>query len=523
MFHFSEKHANKIERFFDSELVHIEGDCAGKPFVLEPWQRKIVRELFGWRRDSDGSRRYRYAYIEVPRKNGKSTFAAGIALFLLLCDGEQRPQVYSCAGDRAQASIVHKMARRMIEVGSQNLRQKTKLRQYRIEATANGGWYEATSAEAYTAHGRNPHGIVFDELHNQPTRELWDAMISGRGARRNPLVVAITTAGHDRSSICWEMHERALAAMADPESDPTLYPAIWAADEDDDWTSESVWAKANPNLGVSVSLEFLREECRNAIANPQAENTFRNLYLNQWTQQSVRWIQMSHWDACRRDFGPEDFLGQPAWVGVDLAATRDLNAIAICWERDGTYYVHCEHIMPEDPVDVRSRQDRLTIKNWADRGLIRTTPGNVSDYQVIWDRIAELCQRYDVRSIEYDPWGPGRIMGQQLERMGVDPGVLHEFPQQLRHFALPCKEFERRIVSGTFAHTGDPVLRWEAENVCAFRDASDNIRPDKSRSGSKIDGIVATIMALGSAVSSAANWSMYDQIAAEERLQEAQT
>ena len=242
-FHFSEEHAARAERFFSQLRVYVEGEKAGQPFVLEDWQRKIVRDLFGWLRE-DGTRRYRIAYIEVPRKNGKSTFAAGIALALLLADKEQRPQVYSCAGDRDQARIVFNAARAMLERAHDVLKSKVELRQYQVRARANGGWYEACSADDYRGHGLNPHGIIFDELHVQPNRLLWDAMLSGRGARRQPLVVAITTAGHDRSSICWEMHQRAASAITNPDSDPTFYGCIYGAGDKDDWTSEEVWRKA---------------------------------------------------------------------------------------------------------------------------------------------------------------------------------------------------------------------------------------------------------------------------------------
>ena len=218
---FSEQAAQRVEKFFETQLRYVEGAKAGQPFLLEEWQRKIVRDLFGWLRE-DGTRRYRIAYIEVPRKNGKSTFAAGIALYLLLCDREERPQVYSCAGDREQAGIVFRAARERVSGGTPSLQAEAELRQYEIRGTRRGGWYAATSAEAYSAHGMSPHGIIFDELHTQPNRMLWDAMLSGRGARANPLVVAITTAGHDRSSIRWEMHQRAAAAIANPDSDPTF-------------------------------------------------------------------------------------------------------------------------------------------------------------------------------------------------------------------------------------------------------------------------------------------------------------
>jgi phage terminase large subunit-like protein len=495
-FHFSEEHATRAERFFSELLVFVEGEKAGKPLKLEEWQRKIVRELFGWVRP-DGGRRYRIAYIEVPRKNGKSTFAAGIALYLLLADKEQRPQVYSCAGDRDQARIVFNAARAMIERGGEPLKAKAELRQYQVRARSNGGWYEACSADDYRGHGLNPHGIIFDELHVQPNRLLWDAMLSGRGARRQPLVVAITTAGHDRSSICWEMHQRAVAAIADPDSDPTFYGVIYGAGDRDDWTSEEVWAKANPNLGVSVSLEFLREECTAARNNPAHENMFRNLYLNQWTEQAVRWIQVEHWDQCREDVTLEDFAGEPCYMGLDLASTRDINALSMLFRRDDAYYVFNRYWMPAEAKDIRAKQDRAQAKRWAEQGLIQQTDGNVTDYGVVCADICELAERFDLQLLGYDPWGPARALAQQLTASGFPADKLREFRQNISSFAAPSKEFERLVTSHQIHHDGDPVLRWMVSNVAAERDRNDNIRPSKSKSADKIDGVVAMIMALG--------------------------
>lgn len=498
-FTFSEEHATRAERFFSELLVFVEGEKAGKPLKLEEWQRKIVRDLFGWVRP-DGGRRYRLAYIEVPRKNGKSTFAAGIALYLLLADKEQRPQVYSCAGDRDQARIVFNAARAMVERGSEPLKAKAELRQYQIRSRANGGWYEACSADDYRGHGLNPHGIIFDELHVQPNRLLWDAMLSGRGARKQPLVLAITTAGHDRSSICWEMHQRAAAAIANPDSDPTFYGCIYGAADKDDWTSEEVWRKANPNLGVSVSLEFLREECTAARNNPAHENVFRNLYLNQWTEQAVRWLPMEHWDECQEDISLEDFAGEPCWMGLDLASTRDINALSMLFRRDGEYFVFVRYWMPAECKDIRGKQDRAQAKRWAEQGLIQQTDGDVTDYGVICADICDLAERFDLQILGYDPWGPARALAQQLTASGFPADKLREFRQNIGSFAAPSKEFERLVTGHKIHHDGDPVLRWMVGNVAAERDRNDNIRPSKSRSADKIDGVVASIMALGLAL-----------------------
>ena len=498
-YQFSEDHAQRAERFFRELLVFVEGEKAGQPFGLEPWQRKIVRDLFGWLRP-DGTRRYRIAYIEVPRKNGKSSFAAGLALYLLLADKEQRPQVYSCAGDRDQARIVFNAARAMVERGPQPLRDKAELRQYQIRARANGGWYEACSADDYRGHGLSPHGIIFDELHVQKTRLLWDAMLSGRGARRQPLVAAITTAGHDRSSICWEMHQRARTAIRYPEKDPTFYGCIFGASEKDDWKDPAVWAKANPNLGVSVSMEFLEEECTAAQQNPAHENVFRNLYLNQWTQQAVRWLPLDAWDKCQHEATLSEFSGERCWAALDLASTRDINALTLLFKRDDKFHLFNRYWMPQDPRDIRGKQDRTQAKNWAEQGLIKATEGDVADYGVIVNDLCDLAQSFDLQILGYDPWGPARSVAQMLSSSGFPAEKLREFRQTVGAFAVPSKEFERRIANQTIHHDGDPVLRWMVGNVAAERDRNDNIRPSKSKSADKIDGVVTGIMALGLAM-----------------------
>lgn len=497
-FTFDPSKAGKALAFFESDLQFVEGQRAGTPFRLEQWQKKIIGDLFGSLRE-DGTRRYRTAFIEVPRGNGKSMMMAGLALYLLLRDGEKRPQVYSAGGDRGQARVVFQAAREMVSA-NRRFEAEAELRQYQIKALT-GGWYEALSAEAYTKHGLSAHGIIFDELHVQPTRELWDVLATSTGKRHQPLTIAITTAGHDRSSICWEMHKRAKKAIEDPESDPYFYAAIWDAGATDDWTDEAVWHKANPNLGISVKLEYLREMCQAARGNPEIENTFRNLHLNQWTEQAVRWIPMHAWDECRDEIALDDMRGLPCFAGLDLASTRDVCALSLIFPHDdGTYHVFPHFWVPEDSKGDRGHQDRRQVLNWAAKGVIEKTPGNVCDYFAIAEFVKALPDKFDLRKVVYDPWGPARAWAQIAEREGIDMERVEEFRQSLANFAAPSKEFERLITSGKLRHDGNPVLRWMMSNTAAKRDVNDNIRPDKDASADKIDGVVATIMALGAAM-----------------------
>lgn len=511
-YRFDASTADRAVRFFERQLRYVEGERAGQPFRLEPWQAKIVRELFGWLRP-DGKRRYRTAYIEIPRKNGKSTLCAGLALYLLLCDREARPQVYSAAGDRGQARIVFNAARAMV-AANRKLEEVAELRQYEIRGLKNGGWYEALSAEAYTKHGLSAHGIIFDELHVQPNRDLWDVLTTSTGARSQPLTIAITTAGHDRSSICWELHQHAKAVIDDPESDPTFFGVIYGAEPEEDWTNPDIWRKANPNIGISVRMDYLQEACARARDNPEAENTFRNLHLNQWTQQAVRWIPMHLWDQCKREINVDELRGKRCYAGLDLASTRDTNALSLVFPLEGGAYAVLPFFwVPESSQSERTHQDRRQVLNWAAKGLITKTSGNVTDYEAIADEIIDLKTMFDIQMLAYDPWGPAAAFIQILQAKGFPFDLLSEFRQTITNFAAPSKEFHRLISSGRLHHDGNPVLRWMAENVSARRDSSGNIRPDKEASADKIDGVVATIMALGLAISAdqTGGVSVYDR------------
>jgi phage terminase large subunit-like protein len=327
-------------------------------------------------------------------------------------------------------------------------------------------------------------------------------LTTSTGARAQPLTIAITTAGFDRSSICWELHQHAKAVIADPELDPTFYGVIYGAEPEEDWTDPAVWARANPNLGVSLKLEYLEEACQRAKDNPEAENTFRNLHLNQWTQQAVRWVPMHSWDLCRLEFDEESLRGRRCFGGLDLASTQDTNSLSLVFpEEDGSYKTLVYYWVPAESKTDRAHQDRRQVLNWANKGLIKTTSGNVTEYATVAEDICELDRMFDIQMLAYDPHGPARAFVQVLQGIGFPLERLTEFRQTMMNFSPPCKEFQRLIASGRFNHNGDPVLRWMAENVAAARDRNDNIRPDKDKSADKIDGVVACIMALGVAIS----------------------
>lgn len=494
-FVFDERAAEKAVRFFERLLVHVKGEWAGQPFALQDWQRDdIIRPLFGWKR-ADGTRRYRRAYIEIPRKNGKSTLSAGIALYLLFADDEPGAEVYSAAADRDQARIVFDMAKDMV-IKSPHLGKLSKPYKYSVYVPGTMSVYRVLSADAPTKHGLNAHGIVFDELHAQPNRELWDVMTTSMGARRQPLLVSITTAGFDRNSICWEQHEYGRRVLDGIVDDPTFFAYIAAADEGDDWQDPAVWRKANPGYGVTVKEDYLATEAARAAQVPAYQNTFRRLHLNQWTQQETRWLDMGAWEACGEAFEPEP--GMLCYGGLDLATTTDIAAFVLVFPYEGAYGVVPRFYIPKENMLERSRRDRVPYEAWARDGLIVATPGDVIDFDFILHDIDELRQTYQLVEIAFDRWG-ATMIAQRLMEMGGDDWVV-QFGQGYASMSPPTKELLRLVLERKIRHGGNPVLRWMADNMVVQTDPAGNVKPNKGKSREKIDGMVAMIMGLDRAL-----------------------
>jgi len=493
---FDEQAALRVRRFFERFLRHTKGRWAGLPFQLQEWQWDgIIKPLFGWKRP-DGYRKYRTAYIEIPRKNGKSTLCAGIGLYLLFADNEPGAEIYSAAADREQAAIVFEQAKQMVEQ-SPELSVRAEVYKRSIVVPATGSVYKVLSADAYTKHGLNAHGIVFDELHAQPTRELWDVLTTSVGSRAQPMTVAITTAGFDRNSICWEQHEYARQVRAGIITDPTFFGYVTAADEQDDWTLEETWRKANPGYGTMVSADYLRNEARKAENVPAYQNTFRRLHLNQWTQQESRWLDMRAWDACGAE--PPELDGRECYAGLDMATHTDIAAFVMVFPPvdDGEpYHVVPRFFIPNDNMIERARNDRVPYDAWVRDGLVIATEGNVIDYQRIQTEIETLGKRYNIREIAFDRWGAFQI-SQNLDNAGF---TMVPFGQGFASMSAPTKELLRLVLERNLAHGSNPVLRWMADNMVVRTDAAGNVKPDKAKSREKIDGIVALVMALDRAI-----------------------
>lgn len=506
--YFDDVEAQRAIDFFPAMLTHVKGRAGS--FELQPWQQHIVGSVFGWKSKETGLRRYRQVYCEIPRKNGKTTMAAGVLLYMLLVDKEVGREVYSAATTREQAGLVYEIAAKMVSANP-HLTERCKRLDSKKRLVAGDGFFQACSSEAGAIHGTNPHCVIFDELHEQPNRELWEAFQTGFGARDQPLFFSITTAGHDRSSICWEQHEYAKAVAENPEIDERFFPALFGADVDDDWTDEATWEKANPCLDVSLKRDFLRAECAKAQEIPALENGFRRLHLNQWTEQESRIIPMRDWDNCECEFEAEELAGRVCYAGLDLASTRDVTAFVLVFpEEDGGCKVLPRFWIPEENVSRRAGSDLRLVRNFADRGAISVTEGNEVDYSVIVEEILEMCGTYEVKYIGFDQWNAAGVT-QELQKRGVPLQSLVKMPQTYGTYNEPFKKMLSWLGNGKFQHDGNEVLRWMASNVAHKEDPNGNIRPDKGKSADKIDGIAATLMGMKLQIQFGVDVSVYSQ------------
>ena len=496
---------------FIEQLCHTKGIWAGEKFELIDWQEQIIRDLFGIKK-KNGYRQFNTAYVEIPKKQGKSELAAAIALLLTCGDGEERAEVYGCASDRQQASIVFTVAVDMIKMcPSLYKRCKIQASTKRITFSPTNSFYQVLSAEAYSKHGFSVHGLIFDELHAQPDRKLFDVMTKGSGdARQQPLAFLITTAGTDIHSICYEQHQKAKDILEGRKVDKTFYPVIYGADPEDDWTDPKVWKKANPSLGITVQMDKVETAFESARQNPAEENTFRQLRLNQWVKQAVRWMPMEKWDGCKVPFTPDFLKGRLCYGGLDLSSTTDITAFVLIFppiEGDDNYYVLPYFWIPEENMEKRVAKDHVMYDIYVKQGFLETTEGNVIHYGYIEQFIDELGKMYNIKEIAFDRWGAVQ-MTQDLDGMGF---TVIPFGQGFKDMSPPTKELMNLVLSGKLKHNGHPVLRWMMDNVCVRSDPAGNIKMDKAKSTEKIDGAVALVMALDRAIrNQGSSESVYD-------------
>jgi phage terminase large subunit-like protein len=494
------------------------GVLAGELFKVRQWQKKEIRQIY--RTDKKGKRIVRQALLTIPRKNGKTGLAAALAL-AHLCgpESEQRGQVYSAAADRHQAALIYNEMKAIIQ--ATDLKDRVIIRDFNkhLEDTKTGSEFFALSSDSKTKHGFSASFIVYDELAQAPDRKLYDVLTTSTGARKEPLTIVISTQSPDEHSVMTELVNYGLDIQSGVHSDPTFYPVIYSAPEDSDPWDEKVWFACNPALDDFRDLSEMRSEAVKAKRIPVREATFRLLYLNQRINAESRFIAMAEWDACNGAVDLAALKGRRCYAGLDLASTADIAALVLIFPGEPCVVVPYFWV-PEDNIELRVTRDRVPYNLWAQQGLIEATPGNQIDYRWIMLKLGQCRVDYDLRMLAFDAWGSHKIVSDLCDQYGftVDEKeadnykkpLLVKFGQGFASMSAPTKELLNYILARQIAHGGNPVLRWMANNVIVQTDPAGNIKPDKSKSTEKIDGIVALIMSLDLAIRNPEIASFYD-------------
>lgn len=509
--HYDKKKADRAVTFIEN-LCHTKGKWAGTPFWLLPWQEQLIRDIFGIVKP-DGNRQFRTAFVEICKKVGKSELAAAVALYLLYADNEPSAEVYGAAADRQQASIVFDVAKQMVEMAPA-LMKRSKLMgaTKRIVNYSNAGYYQVLSAEVGGKHGFSVSGLVFDEIHTQPNRQLYDVLTKGSSdARQNPLHFIITTAGNDRHSIAYELHTKAVDILEGRRVDPTFYPVVYGLKDDEDWEDEANWYKVNPSLGYTVDIERLRDAYREAKQNPADEITFKWLRCNMWVSSTVAWIPDAIYMRGNEPIDMDALAGRDCYAGLDLSSTGDITALVLIFpprDEEEKYVLLPYFWIPEETIPRRVKANSVPYDIWEKQGYIMSTEGNVIHYDFIEKFIMDLSEKYHILEIAVDRWNATQMI-QNLEGEGF---TIVPLGQGFSSMSAPTKEFYRLLMEGRIIHGGNPVLRWMAGNVVIDTDPAGNIKVTKAKSKEKIDGIVAAIMALDRCIrQEGQSGSVYDE------------
>lgn len=495
--------------FFRRFLRLTEGEWAGQPFVLSKWQEdRIVRPLFGWKR-ADGSRLFREFYVEVPRKNGKTELGAGLALLLTVGDAEMGAQGYCAAVNKDQAEILFKKAARMVGYAPPALANLLEAYKTSIYCAGLNAGLHSLSANPRGKQGFNPSFAIADETHEWASGELAEAIQEGMGARRQPMMGYITTAGVYGEGYGWELHERARKVVDGELEDPTLLVCMYGLEEGEDWRDPAVWARANPGYGVSVKPEFLAAQAAKAAESPRQELRFRRYFLNDWTESDHRWLDMTVWDENGgkesldwRDRLPQHLLGRACYGGLDLSATTDTTSRALIFPPETDlepWYILWKFFLPAgrtaDDLEKRAARDRVPYPKWRDLGALTVTEGDVVDYDAVYAQILEDARLYDLKAVAFDRWNSQGLVA-RLQEEGVP---MLAFGQGYASMSGPTKEMERLLLARSVDHGGNPMARSQASNTAVLTDPAGNMKPAKDKSTGRIDGTVAAIMALGAA------------------------
>ena len=538
---FDKKAAARAIDLIETHCKHIEGEFAGRPMRLEKDQKFRIEELFGWKRkdseeQSECTRQYRTLYLEVPRKNGKSTEAACIAIVMLFQDNEPGAQIYSAATEMDQARIIFKIAKQMI-LNDEGMKSRTEILKDSIYLPKWGAVYRPIPATHKSKHGLNASCIIVDEVHVHEDRELIDVLRTSQAARRQPLEIYTTTAGvPKKESICWELHQRATRVISGDLVDDSFLPFVYGATLEDDWTDPKIWKKANPHLGVAVKLDKIRRECQRAIETPAYQNTFKRLHLDIWTTQQELWIDVRRWDKCRGMVDMNSLQGQECYGALDLSSSSDLSCFLLLFPvpsdgtemrdivprfsskkdriqwyeayRDGKvkpeqievekqdFLLWPKFYIPKDNIWERVNNDKVPYQEWVDEGLVTATPGNIIDYEFIrWD-VNHAAEDFNIKEIAIDRWGATQITTQ----LAGDGHEVFFHGQGYASMGTPSRDFEAMVRGRRIVHMAHPVMDWMIGNVAVDIDPAGFPKPHKGKSTEKIDGVVCAIMALGRAM-----------------------
>lgn len=509
--------AARVFRFF-SFLRHTEGKFAGKRFSLMPFQQFIIGSLFGWRQRRTGARRYRTAYIEIGKGNGKTPMAAGIGLYGLVADNEPGAQIFAAATTRDQAGIAYHDASNMAEA-SPEIAARIAFQVSGMTVLPTRSFFRPVSSEKRGLDGKRVHMAIIDELHEHPSAIVVDKMRAGTKARRQALICEITNSGYDRNTVCYQHHELSRQVLAGIIQNDSWFAYVCTLDpcaactaegktapnpecaDCDDWRDEQTWLKANPGLDVILPRTYLREQVQEAVTMASKENIVRRLNFCQWTEQAVRWLPMSDWDACPKQTPAlEDLRTRLCYGGIDLSTKIDLTAWALVFPptaADANWVCLVRYFMPEDNVRLREQRDRVPYSVWIRGSMVTATPGNVCDYDLVEKQIIDDSKLFrGLQEIGFDPWNAtntaNHLLGAGLK--------LVETRQGTATMSEPSKEFEALVRARKINHGANPVLRWNAANVSVKRDHNDNLQPDKERSTERIDGLVAVLIAMARAI-----------------------
>lgn len=503
---FDESKANHAVAFFE-HLKHTKGRFHGQNFILLPWEKNIVRDVYGTVKE-DGNRQYKFVYLEVPKKNGKTELVAGAGLYHTFADGEMNGEIYGCAADRSQASLVYNVAKDMI-LQAPALLKRARITESRkeIEDRRTGSIYKVESAEAYTKHGLNVSCCLFDEVHAQPNRDLWDVMTSGSGdAREQPIWWVITTAGDDpdRVSIGWEIHDYAMKILAGEIIDPTWYVAIFSYDGEDIY-NEANWFKANPSLGHTISLGAFQEAAVKAKNKPADERLFRWLRLNQWiTTKLTTWLPLELFDDTVGNWDRNALVGKDCYVGMDLSSTTDLTALCGLFPPQGDqldWRVIWDPFIPLENMDDRVRNDHVPYDQWLKSNWITATPGNVVDYTEVKKRILSWKTLYNIKELPCDRTFAAMLV-QELEKEGV---TCVDIPQTFASLTGPINQVEQLLKGGKLSHENNPVARWCFGNTSVAKNGNEQVKFVKEHKGKsvvrtkRIDTSVALVIGMARA------------------------